>query len=191
LVDLNQGHRYKLVGGKRSIEVRVRTVQQLFDIRDPAPFRDRDLDDDFVEYLEASGQEIGGSDFKVMIHIEEPLAPHLESEILVDSIRRFFNYKADLKRAELKSFLKRAQLFLLLGLLVLTALLSAAQSIPSGSEGAMGILREGLVIFGWVSVWKPIELMLFDWYPIYEKSKLYRQFSSTEVEIVYGARSNP
>ena len=43
--------RYRTSGDKSLIEVRVKNAQQLFDVRDPAPFRERDLDDDFVEYI--------------------------------------------------------------------------------------------------------------------------------------------
>ena len=50
-------HRYKHAEGKRWIEVRVKSSQQLFDARDPAPFRERDLDDDFVEYILSSVRE--------------------------------------------------------------------------------------------------------------------------------------
>jgi len=50
-------HRYKHAEGKRWIEVRIKSAQQLFDARDPAPFRERDLDDDFVEYILSSVSE--------------------------------------------------------------------------------------------------------------------------------------
>jgi hypothetical protein len=39
------------------------------------------------------------------------------------------------------------------------------------------------VIFGWVSIWKPIELLLFDWYPLVEKLRLYRKVLETEIDI--------
>jgi len=37
-----------------------KSARQLFDMRDPSPFRERDLDDDAVEYLLlSSAREIG------------------------------------------------------------------------------------------------------------------------------------
>ena len=60
--------RYRTAGDKSLIEVRVKNAQQLFDIRDPAPFRERDLDDDFVEYISTSVEEIGyNSNLKILI----------------------------------------------------------------------------------------------------------------------------
>lgn len=55
-----------------SIDVRVRTTQQLFDARDPSPFHERDLDDNFVEYLLACAAEHPiKANFKIVLHIEE------------------------------------------------------------------------------------------------------------------------
>lgn len=38
--------RYRMEGGQTCIDIKLRNADQLFDGRDPAPFRDRDLDDD-------------------------------------------------------------------------------------------------------------------------------------------------
>jgi hypothetical protein len=58
--------------------------------------------------------------------------------------------------------------------------------IPS-PPGPLGILREGVVIFGWVSIWKPIELILFDWYPLFEKLRVYKKLLGTEIDIRFAA----
>ncbi len=72
----NQKKRYKTSEGKKWIEVRVKSSQQLFDVRDPAPFRERDLDDDFTEYIFASAREFSiSTPLKIVIHIEETETP--------------------------------------------------------------------------------------------------------------------
>jgi len=48
---MHDGHRYRAEDGRFCIDIRVRTARQLFDGRDPAPFRERDLDDHAVAYL--------------------------------------------------------------------------------------------------------------------------------------------
>lgn len=181
--------RYKHAEGKRWIEVRVRTVQQLFDARDPAPFRERDLDDDFVEYIVSTVSEFSlATPLKLVIYIDDKESKDLPKDSIREAIRSFFNYRIDLQKSELRTFIKRAQLFLLIGLLILGACLWTAQSLTLPSPpGAMVILREGLVIFGWVSIWKPIELMLFDWYPLYEKLRLNRKLLGMEIDIRFSA----
>ncbi len=186
--DTKKKHRYKHAEGKRWIEVRVKTTLQLFDARDPAPFRERDLDDDFVEYVTAAAREFSMSaPLKIVIHIEEAETKELPKDSIREAIHSYLSYKIDLQRSELKSFIKRAQLYLAIGLLVLGSCIGVAQSlhIPS-PPGAIGILREGIVIFGWVSIWKPIELILFDWYPLFEKLRFYKKLLETEIEIRFG-----
>ncbi len=180
-------HRYKHAEGKRWIEVRVRSVQQLFDARDPAPFRDRDLDDDFVEYIVSSVSEFPlSAPLKLVIYVDEKEAKDLPKDSVREAIRSYFAYRIDMQKKELRKFLKRAQVFLAIGLLVLAACLGLAQNIKVPTPpGALGILKEGIVIFGWVSIWKPIELVLFDWYPIYEKVRLNRKLLGMEIDIHY------
>ena len=87
--------------------------------------------------------------------------------------------------------MKRAQLFLLIGLLVLVSCIGVAQSLAIPSPpGPIGILREGIVIFGWVSIWKPIELILFDWYTLFERLRFYKKLLGTEIDIRFSRRPN-
>lgn len=185
-------YRYKHAEGKRWIEVRVKSSQQLFDARDPAPFRERDLDDDFVEYVLSSVREFPiSAPLKIVIYVEENETTELPKASIREAIRSYFAYKIDLQRGDLKTFMKRAQLFLLIGLLVLGSCIGVAQSLTIPTPpGAIGILREGIVIFGWVSVWKPIELILFDWYPLFEKLRFYKKITGTEIDIRFAAATS-
>ncbi len=190
--NLNQNmikQRYKQVGGKRLIEVRIKNHLQLFDSRDPAPFRERDLDENFVEYITTSAKEFSFSvPLKIVIYVDELENKGTCEESIREAVLSYFRYQIDAKKSELKSFLKRAHLFLVIGLLVLAACLGVAQNITVPTPpGALGILREGIVIFGWVSIWKPIELFLFDWYPLYEKIRLHKKLLQTELEIRFEA----
>lgn len=184
-------HRYKHAGGKRWIEVRVKSPHQLFDVRDPAPFRERDLDDDFVEYVFSSAREFSfPSALKIVIYVEESETKDLSKDSMCEAIHSYFAYRIDLQKGELKTFLKRSQLFLFIGLFVLGSCIGLAQSLKiPNPPGAVGILREGMVIFGWVSIWKPIELILFDWYPLFEKLRFYKKLLGTEIDIRFSSNS--
>jgi len=178
--------RYKHLHGKNLIEVRIKSPLQLFDARDPAPFRDRDLDDDFVEYIVSTMREFSHkTPVKILIHIVDKENQELTHEEVREAIQTYWVYQIELFERDLKSFFKRAQLFMLIGIIVLILCITFAQNIEVPTPpGYLGVLREGIVIFGWVSLWKPIELLLFDWYPLFEKVRLYRKLLRTEVEIV-------
>lgn len=188
MTEIKKKHRYKHSEGKRWIEVRVKNTQQLFDARDPAPFRERDLDDDFVEYIVSSAKEfLLTTPLKIVIYIEEIENKDLPKDSIREAIHSYLSYQIDLQRTELRSFIRRTEYFLVIGVLILILCLTIAQNLSNETQvGPVSILREGVVIFGWVSIWKPIELVLFDWYPLYEKLKFYRKLLDTEVDIRFG-----
>lgn len=180
-------NRYRSQNGKSIIEVRIRSVSQLFDARDPAPFRERDLDDDFVEYITSSAEELNHADaFKILIHIEESVNSQMESNTISDAIKDFFEYQVDLKSKQLSKVLKTGQLFLVFGVIFLFVCLFISDFFSKTHllvETYKSFLEQGFVIMGWVAMWKPLELILFDWWPIYDKMKVYRKILGSEIEV--------
>jgi hypothetical protein len=57
------------------------------------------------------------------------------------------------------------------------------------TAGAMGgqrlgdILRESFLIGGWVAMWRPLEIFLYDWWPIRAEVRLYDRLSAMPVRI--------
>jgi hypothetical protein len=47
------------------------------------------------------------------------------------------------------------------------------------------ILRESLVIGGWVAMWRPMEVFLYDWWPICADARLADRLSAMPVRISY------
>ena len=185
--------RYKSVEGKHWIEVRVKDSQRLFDHRDPAPFREKELDERFVEYIYSSAREFSiTTPLKIIIYIEENESESVTSATIREAIQSHFSYQIELQAGNLKQFWKRAQFFLLIGILVLIVCLGSAQSLTVPLKpGLIGIFRDGLIIFGWVSVWKPIEVILFDWYPPFERLRFYKKMRLTEMDIQFGIQKTP
>jgi hypothetical protein len=52
----------------------------------------------------------------------------------------------------------------------------------TGSE--IGVLmREGMVIGGWVAMWRPLEIFLYDWWPIRAERRLFDRLAMMPVQI--------
>ena len=47
------------------------------------------------------------------------------------------------------------------------------------------IIREGLLIVGWVAMWRPLEVFLYDWWPIRAEAHLFDRLSTMPVRIEY------
>jgi hypothetical protein len=64
--------------------------------------------------------------------------------------------------------------------------------LPRGLGGGMtALLRERLVIGGWVAMWRPLEIFLYDWWPILGEQRTYDRLSRIEVRVVHDDPRHP
>jgi hypothetical protein len=54
-----------------------------------------------------------------------------------------------------------------------------------GERRVSEILRESLLIGGWVAMWRPMEVFLYDWWPIRADARLADRLSAMPVRISY------
>lgn len=179
--------RYRMEDGRSCIDIHLRNSRQLFDCRDPAPFRERDLDEDAVEYIVGAVQDLPPkTGVKVVFWISEEPSPPLAVEIVVEAVRVHFTYEQECLDRRIRQYVRRGHLFLLVGLTVLIGFLSLAEltvMIPAGHT--QQILREGLVITGWVAMWRPLEVVLYDWWPLVQQRRLARRMVDAPVIVHY------
>jgi hypothetical protein len=46
---------------------------------------------------------------------------------------------------------------------------------------ASEIVEEGLYILGWVAMWRPLEIFLYDWRPIWRRGRLFAKLARVPV----------
>jgi hypothetical protein len=185
--------RYRVEEGRSFIDLKVRHSRQLFDTRDPAPFHERDLDAAAVEYVLAAAQEIPRTrPPAVMVTISEEPEPRLMPGVIVKAVHGHFIYEGEQIQRRLREHVRRGQMFLGVGLTVLAVFLTLAQlalSLPAGH--LREILREGLVITGWVAMWRPLEVLLYDWWPLIDERRQVRRILAAPVSIRYEGVTAP
>jgi hypothetical protein len=169
-----------------AIEVRVEGLAHLFDTLDPLPFRERDLDKDAEEFIVGWARELPhNAPLKIVIH-----APPAELESdhagqLQPALSRYFSYRADGVARELNELFRIGRKSLLIGVIVLAAcvLASRAITLTMGGGNVSRFFEEGLIILGWVANWKPMEIFLYDWWPLARRRDLYRRLADAKVEL--------
>jgi len=179
------GYRYRREDGHFCVDLRLRRIRQIFDGRDPAPFHERDLDDHAVDYLVGAVEDLPrGAPFKVIVFVEDPLPPDLPAEAVIESIRAHFAYD-DLRLARaIRKHVRRGQGSLVVGLVALVALLFLAEIVSKGgTEHVRQIVREGLVITGWVVMWRPLEGLLYGWWPLWSDRKTKRKLRDAPIDV--------
>ncbi len=181
---VNEHPRYRLEEGKPCIDVRIASLDHLFDNRDPAPFRERDLDPALVEYLLGIGHDLTARDgFRIVFWLEHTCQPG----VIESAYRAHFGHAlARLERVRRRA--RRAgQIALLLGAGLIIALMSLSQLAVQAVPGSLGAaLREGLVISAWVVLWRPVELLIYDWIPVWDERRCMRRLLAAPIEVRAG-----
>lgn len=167
------------------IDINLRTPLQLFDVRDPAPFIERDLDDDAVDYIVSSAEEFSlRTPIKLVLHFSDGVGEGLPARQIERAIHSYFEYQAELLRKKSERMLKLGRLYGLVGTLFLFTCLFLAELTSQIQAPTLGrILREGLIITGWVALWRPIQLFLYDWVPSYEKRRYFEKLARIGIDI--------
>lgn len=167
------------------VDIQLRSSRQLFDGRDPAPFRERDLDEHAVEYLLAAAEELpAGTPMMVVFHISEEPKPYLASEIIVEAVTAHFEYELNLLQRHVRDFVRQGQVTFCIGILILIVCLSSAGFLSNWVAGSPRyVLREGLIIIGWVAMWRPIELLLYGWWPFLAKRRRLNRVLEAEIVV--------
>ncbi len=167
------------------IQVRVGEVRQLLSRIDPSPVRDRDLDPGVEAFIVSWGREVPlNAELRLVVELGQPAS---EDEVaqLREAMHRYFENRAAVTRRSLRDLLRRGRTSLLIGVAVLGLVLTASRVIGRllPPESTLAFLRESLVIGGWVAMWRPIEIFLYDWWPIRDEARLYDRLAEMQVEV--------
>lgn len=170
------------------LALRVREIGQLFNSMDPTPFLNKDLDPEANTFIEtwASGYP-PNSRFHLTIHIERWPEDGDPTKMLTEAIHNHFAYKVVQTRRTLRHLLLQGRMSMAIGIVFVSLCLIAADVIGDLGAGAgYRIARESLTIVGWVAMWRPLQIFLYDWWPLRRQIRLYLRLSSAHVQVVQG-----
>ena len=165
----------------------MRGLSQLFDSLDPSPFHEKDLDRNAEEYIVSSARELPGkAPAELVVHVDEAELPPGASDTVCTAVRVHFARRALLVQRELRQLLRRGWISLAIGLLALAASLLAGRLLAQRIEDEVfgRLVQESLLIGGWVAMWRPMEILLYDWWGVLGTRRLYERLSRLSVRIV-------
>lgn len=174
---------YRRDGDHWLIEVKLREPRQFFHTLDPAPFREKDLDPDAERYIEEAAREIGTDKaLRLVLHLPAIHCASEDARTLPAAVANYFAGRARQTRIELRRLLQRGAMNLVIGLafLVICLWLRRALAAAGGHE----VLAEGLLIIGWVGLWRPVEIFLYDWWPMWRQQQRMAAIAGIEVVVV-------
>lgn len=168
------------------LELRVGEIRQLFNAMDPAPFRERDLDPNAQAYIVDWGQETrAGARLGLVVRLSRE-APSTESAaMLEDAVHAYFRQRADATRQKLRQLFRTGRISLVIGLAFLACAIVVGEFVANlfSRDAYSGIIKESFVIGGWVALWRPLEIFLYDWWPIRAEARLYDRLGEMSVAV--------
>ena len=176
------------------IEVHASDLKELFNSLDPTPFHKRDLDPNAEEFIVAWALEIDKQQpLGLLVHVDRQATSPDATETVQTAVRDHFKRRAGMTRQKLRRLFRLGRASLVIGLAFLAACVITADVVEPmfGETRFATVIREGLVIGGWVAMWRPIEIFLYEWWPIRDQARLFDRLNAMTVRVVATAGPRP
>jgi hypothetical protein len=176
------------------IEVHVGELRQLFDAIDPSPFRDRDLDPKAEEFIVGWAKDLPrDASLALVVDLDREAGLPDKAAVLREAVHEFFRHRGETYRQRLRELLRVGRTSLLIGLVALAGAIALGDFVATLLKGSRigEIVRESLTIGGWVSMWRPLEVFLYDWWPIRNEARLSDRLAAMPVRIRYANATGP
>ena len=123
----------------------------------------------------------------LVVHLDRPAGRADEAAALREAIHEYFGQRVFASRRKLRELFRRGRISLAIALAFLTASIAVGDVVAGylGESRLGGVIREGFLIGGWVAMWRPLEVFLYDWWPIRAEARLLQRLSTMPVRIEY------
>ncbi len=166
--------------GVASIDVRVGDVRQLFHSMDPAPFRERDLDPKAEEFIVESALALSRTvPLRLTVRISDTTSKPEDLAALPQAVHEYFARRSASTRVNLRRLLRSGFWSLLIGVSFVAVVNLVGDWL---GQLAGGVFHESVVIGAWVALWRPLEILLYDWWPMLADVRLFDRLATMEVD---------
>jgi len=178
---------YRRQDGSVLIELELNNLRQMFNTLDPSPFYEKDIDADAEEYIMGAAREIPlKAKLKLVIYLPATEARKEDSKLVADAIHHYFRYRLGAARRELRLVFRQGRSSLAIGLTFLLICITSQTALAMWKleeDFALKVIKEGLLICGWVAMWRPIQMFLYEWWPVVLNIRVFKKLSTIPVEI--------
>lgn len=169
------------------LELHVAELRQLFNAMDPAPFRERDLDPNAEKYIVDWARDSRAKPpLSLVVHLGGDAATPENTRLLHDAVHEHFRQRAASTRLKLRQLFRIGRISLVIGLAVVAVAGIAAEYLGGVfSRGSTSLfITDSLAIGAWVALWRPLEIFLYDWWPIRSEARLLDCLSEMDVRLL-------
>ena len=170
-----------------TIHLNITDIDDLFDHYDAAPLLQRHFNNDWLAYLlKVMDEHPRERHWNLVLQISSAVLSNYSSNQILLTIKQQLVRQHKLYAYQLRRHFRMGRIALVIGLLVLSGLLSLSIVIgqvvhhPDWQQA----LQEGCVIIGWVALWRPAEILLYDWWPLKHQQRKLKRILAGNITIM-------
>lgn len=165
-----------------AIDIRIHTLAQLYDAMDPAPFHDKALDPRAEDYILSCARERSAHE-PVTLRVHGPPDLREHAGEIASAVHAHFGLALQSAERHGRQRMRIGRAALVLGLVVLVTSLVLRSLLPDAPSTALDAIREGLLILGWVALWRPVEILLFERWESRQELQRLRALAQARIEL--------
>lgn len=156
------------------LDISLDNYTDLFDEWDYSPYRKRDIDSAFFQYLLESSQEIPlKTGITILFHLPETVFDQHKETQSRSGILNYLSYQLKKKRMDKQKLLSNTLWYSAFGLAFLVLGYFAQHFVHSAF--LLNILPEGLYIGGWVLFWESFSIVFFQTRNVKQEIRHYQR----------------
>jgi hypothetical protein len=140
-----------------------------------SPLRDKNLDPKAEEFIVGWAKDLPrDATLALIVDLDREAGLPDEAAVFGDAIREFFSQRAQAYRRRLRELLRVGPTSIVIGLATLATAIAVGDFLAGLLKGSRigEIIRESFAIGGWVSMWRPVEIFLYEWWAIRDETRL-------------------
>jgi hypothetical protein len=164
------------------IDIAVKNTKDIYQQFGHSPLRSNILSRDFEDYILSSIKSCS-LDENIELAIFMPRSLE-EGDLIIPVIHKHFEDREKQNSLQLKQEFKQWTVNMVIGVLFLVLCLILVQILEVFSYiNIIKIIKESLLIVGWVALWEPVTFILFGWRNIKRDTLIYKKLAHIPISI--------
>ena len=165
------------------IEVSLDTYDEIYDDWDPSPFKKRDIEDEFTDFVINASQDIP-LNFGIIIVLYLPLSKkdNQKEATLISAYKNYYAYALERLNKTKSNLYKKILYYLLFSVFLLTI---GSFFFREDQNLFINVLHEGVFIGGWVFLWEFFTNIFITRRELQEEYGLYKRLYQSDINFIY------
>lgn len=176
---------YNVEDGKILLELVLSSPEQILNPFSPVPFDEQELTGAAEEYIVETVRDFpDNAQFRIVLRMPVSQIDSPVSRALPEAIRNHFRYEMLVADRRFRQWIKYGKKSMFIAVCILTLSIFISRAILQFGESLPVILiSDGITICGWVAMWAPATVLLYELWPIRETRKIYEKITRMEIVV--------